>query len=633
MPRREFSFAKVLTLTIGMALVVIFSGLLIGCAKETPPVATPVPVPSTQTPIPTVPSTPQPTATVPPAVISAPKDIKATTPYGVEYLNAVPMTQVARAKKGPVSANKPMKVPVITWGGDVATIYANGNNRVTQPGSIFSQKGLNIQLVREDNFVRAVEMVISGETPYLRGTLDMVNSALEALKAQGIEMVVVYQLTWSTGGDTIVVRSDAVKTAADLCGKNIGAQLYGPHMGYIATVLKDAGCPNGANIKWMRELTIPPYDTKGVAVDPMAAMQRDAGLAAVTVISPDMMALTSGGTVGTGAESSVKAAKLMLSTKTAGRVIADVYAVRKDYLDANRADVQAFVHGLLMAQEELTALFNARQQRQAEYQNLLRVSAELLRDSSQATADIEGLLMDATFVGYPGNAQFFGGQGTMRSFEVLTKEAQQALMSFGLMSGSVPLVHAMWDYNVLAQGLKDTAGVVAPRFDPVAVERLVKERERTGTTKEGVLFDFNISFQPNQNDFSGDLYRNEFDRVIVLASTYPGAIIIVEGHADPMKYLKEQKDGLPQYRLDQTKQAAKNLSLQRAIAVRDSVIAYAKARNLSLDTSQFTAVGAGIERPLYPNPQNEKEWRSNMRVVFQIIQVEAELQQFTPAGK
>ena len=62
-------------------------------------------------------------------------------------------------------------------------------------------------------------------------------------------------------------------------------------------------------------------------------------------ISPDALKLTSNGTVGTGAEGSVKGARMLLSTKTASRIIADVYAVRKDYFDTHRAEVQKFVHG------------------------------------------------------------------------------------------------------------------------------------------------------------------------------------------------------------------------------------------------------------------------------------------------
>ncbi|MBI2450280.1 MAG: OmpA family protein [Candidatus Nealsonbacteria bacterium] len=612
---------------MAIVLLSIVTLVAMGCQQVAPtPVNSPQPVPVQ----PTIPVT-QPVV----SPVSAPSDVKVNTPYGVEYLQAAPLTRVVTAKPSPVSSGATVNVPVITWGADEATIYANGDS-VTQSGSIFSQKGLSVKLFREDNFVRAIDKVVSGYTPYLRGTLDMVVAGAEALKDRGIEMEIIYQLSWSTGGDTLTVRGDTVSMPADLKGKTIGAQLYGPHMLYIYTVLKNAGLkPTDVQMRWLRELTIPPYDSKGVAVDPMTAMQKDSGLSAVTVISPDMLALTSGGSVGTGAESSVKGAKLLLSTKTASQVIADVYAVRKDYLDSHRNDVQAFVQGLLLAQEQLTDLYNNRQTRGSEYQNFLKISAQILRDSPQATADIEGLFQDMTFAGYRGNVLFFGkdqNQKSLRDFETLLKETQEALLAFGIVTKSVPLAQANWDYAVLAQGLRDTTGVMVQKFDPTKVEQYTREREKTGATQSGVLFQFEIYFPPNQNEFTVDLYRSEFDKILELASIYPGAIIIVEGHADPLAYLKEQQSGSAQPVLDRTKQAAKNLSLTRAITVRENLIQYAKVKNIVFDPSQFTVVGAGIDRPKYPRPATEQEWRANMRVAFQIVQVEAELDKFSPIG-
>jgi outer membrane protein OmpA-like peptidoglycan-associated protein len=161
------------------------------------------------------------------------------------------------------------------------------------------------------------------------------------------------------------------------------------------------------------------------------------------------------------------------------------------------------------------------------------------------------------------------------------------------------------------------------------VEQIARDRELSGRTRQGVLFEFEILFAPNQTDFAADLYRAEFGRVLNLAATYPGAVIVVEGHSDPLKYIQDRQSGVAPAILEQTRQAAKNLSVQRAIAVRESLISYGRASQLTLDSSQFTVSGAGIERPKNPNPATEQEWRANMRVDFQITQVEAELQQFS----
>jgi outer membrane protein OmpA-like peptidoglycan-associated protein len=91
--------------------------------------------------------------------------------------------------------------------------------------------------------------------------------------------------------------------------------------------------------------------------------------------------------------------------------------------------------------------------------------------------------------------------------------------------------------------------------------------------------------------------------------------------------------------LARTRQSAKNLSVSRAVSVRDSAIAFAKAQGVSLDASQFAVVGHGIEQPKTGvcsgepcAPKNEQEWLSNMRVEFRVIQIEAEASAFKPLG-
>ncbi|MFC1856001.1 nitrate ABC transporter substrate-binding protein, partial [Thermodesulfobacteriota bacterium] len=121
----------------------------------------------------------------------------------VHYVKAPPLTQ---SVKGSVSNVKGgiTQVPLITWGGDEATILANGNARTTKKGSIFSKLGLKLKLVREDNFKNQIESYLKGETPYLRGTMGMVNMAAEVLsKDSRTKPKIIYQLTWSTGGDAL----------------------------------------------------------------------------------------------------------------------------------------------------------------------------------------------------------------------------------------------------------------------------------------------------------------------------------------------------------------------------------------------------------------------------------------------
>ncbi len=546
-----------------------------------------------------------------------------------KFVDSPPMRDVVSAGVGAV-AGGPVQVPLITWGADIATIYANGNSLTTAAGSIFAAEGLNLRLARQDSFVRQVEAYVRGESPYLRGTMGMISLASEVLNRDPrTKPIVIYQLSWSEGGDALVVGA-GISQASDLKGKRIALQAYGPHVGYLAKILADAGLGlDQVTLKWLPDLT-------GTADTPMAALQAGEADAAMVVI-PDALALTSGGNVGTGAEDSVRGARILLSTKTANRIIADVYAVRSDYLEANRDRVQAFVAGLLKGQEGLADLVKNQSANADSYRRTMAAAAEILLDSAQAVADTEGLYADANLVGFKGNVDFFATPNYPRALGRISDELQTSLVGAGLLSTKSAFEHPQWDYEDLKQGLRYADQVEVPAFVPEQVASVVARRQQQGTLGEGTLFSFEVFFKPNQNDFAADLYKESFERVIDLASTYGGAVITVEGHSDPLGYLRQKKAGETDLVLGRIKQSAKNLSLSRAVAVRDSVMGYARTNGINLDPSQFAVVGHGITKPATGAcgsdpcaPKTEDEWLSNMRVEFRIIQVEAEASVFQP---
>lgn len=544
------------------------------------------------------------------------------------YISSDPLTKVVSNTEIKDVNSGEIQVPIITWGGDIATILANGNDLKTQSGSLFSKQNLKLKLVRKDAFADQLKDYLSGKSPFLRGTMGMINMASEAIsKDPRTKPVVIYQMTWSTGGDALVVKSN-IHSIKDLKGKTIALQAYGPHVDYMTKMLADAGLSaKDVTIKWLPDLT-------GTDDAPMAALQTN-DVDAAFVITPDAMVLTSGGTVGTGAEDSVKGAKILLSTRTANRIISDVYAVRSDYFEKNKSEIEGFVGSLLKAEEELQTLFKAKSG--SDYQDTLKSSAKILLDSEQATADVLGLYADCSFVGWDGNVEYFSNPNYPRSFSVLTNEIQKTFLQLGLISKENTLAQASWDYEKLRAGLNNTGQTAAPTFKQEEVATIIAKRQQQGSLDSGELFKFEIFFEPNQNSFSSDLYEEAFNQVVKYASTYGGALITVEGHSDPLGYLRKKKDGESNMVLGRIKQSAKNLSLSRAVTVRDSVIDFSNTKNINLDPSQFAVVGQGISNPKSGvcgespcPPKTEKAWRDNMRVEFRVIQVEAEESAFNP---
>lgn len=516
-----------------------------------------------------------------------------------------------------------LTLPVITWGADYVTHYANGGAN-PQPGSLIADfVPVPVTLERVDDFRAQVEAYLACDTPFLRGTQGMINLVSDVTEADPrTEMVAVWQHSYSNGGDVLVAGS-GIASPADLAGKRIAVQAYGPHVYYMVRVLTDAGLSlEDVEVVWTTDLF-------GIDGDTPAGALLGGTADAAFVILPDALTLTSGGGTGTGAEGSVNGAEILLSTRSANRVISDVYVVRRDFYDANRPVVDGLVQALALGEELLRADI-------ADGAFDYAAVAEFFLDDSGALADAEGLWLDAETVGISGQTRFTDPQA-LRGWLSLNNEIQAAWLDLGLLQGThgLEVIDTNWQTTAADLGL-EIAETVA-RFDAAEVERVVTQRAAQGTLEEGSLFSFEINFQPNQNTFPVDLYQEDFERVVELAATYGGAVITVEGHSDPLNYLRQRQDGATTVELRRIQQAARNLSITRATSVRDAILEVAGQMAQPMDPGQFATLGMGITTPktgmcgsLPCAPETEDAWLSNMRVVFRIVGVEAESSVFVP---
>jgi outer membrane protein OmpA-like peptidoglycan-associated protein len=316
--------------------------------------------------------------------------------------------------------------------------------------------------------------------------------------------------------------------------------------------------------------------------------------------------------------------------------------VRRDWFDANPDAAFAFVHALMLAHEASAKLMTDKQPKKT-YDEFIKASARMLLGSADSTADAEGLWGDARFVGWKGNVQFLADDSFPRNLAKLAAEASEAFLTLKLIAKSVSVTAGALDYAKLSEGIADTSGIEPSRFSKDAIDKLMRDRQQADKMAEGRLFSFEIRFQPNQQAFTADSYGTEFNRVIGLVSTYGGALLTIEGHADTLEYLKRKQAGGTVEELSRMKQGAKNLTLQRANAVRDALLAYAKQKGTTLDPNQFATVGNGFMKPNVPGcvfdkdgditakcaPRTKDEWDAMRRVVFSVVSVEAEADAFS----
>jgi len=575
---------------------------------------------------------------------------------------------VGNVPVGPVAKAAQVQVPYIFWGGDYATFYANGG-QATKPGSVFARQDLSLKLVPGDDFVQQVRDYQSGKSPFLRGTIGMIGMASELIGSDPrTKGIVVFQMTWSAG-DHCVAR-ERLKTLKDLKGATVALQKGGPHESLLDELLKDASLTwADVNVVWAKDLTATPDS-------PAELFRKNPKLDACFVVTPDMIGLCGSLTGrGTGAEGSVKGARVLASTADRSFSIADVYVCRKDWYDANRDWVTKFAAGYLKACEDLVDFRRKYDDGsdKAPMTAVLQLAQGIYGKELLPTLDNEayGLLCDCKFAGYPGNLAFFTDPKNLHGFEAMNKATLDLAQTRGYAAVRVALIPSSLDWNspAFVGYLGKMEGGKQEKFRAEAVQSEIEALNR-GQMDERTIYAFDINFKPEQKEFSVEQYGVEFQKVVELADKYGGAVIVIRGHADPTKtlyelvqagmkkdiikrtgsegnfeyYVKGQRldfnatprlveminqgdfDGAPGANPRETMQAAQNLSFGRAKAVKDAVVKYAAARGAVIDVSQIQPVGAGIREPLIPKPKNQAEAEKNMRVEFRLMRVAAEAQ-------
>jgi len=561
-------------------------------------------------------------------------------------------------------------VPFLTWGGDVATFYANGGLE-TKAGSVYNKLGLKLKLTPGDDFIQQVRDYATGKSPYLRGTFEQVTQAADVIgNNPQTKPKMIMQLTWSAG-DHIVARA-SLKSLNDLKGKKIALQQGGPHVGLLNDALKTAGLTwKDITVVWAKDLAASDLTT---LTSPANLFRADKTIDAACVISTDMIGLCGGlKDKGGTAEGNVKDSHVLLSTAQMSRSIADVYCVRTDYFNKHQDAVEKFVAGYLKGSEDLMAMkkvYNDGKGKSPEYMAVLKLTQSIYGEKLFPTLEIDthGLVSDATFVRLPGNISFFEDAGNLSGFAPKQTSALDLMIGLGLIKNRYGFDPPRLDWKKIA-----TVAGITYVGQTAGTGRIKGEIDTfTEELDDSTIVTFVIKFEPNQNDFSADTYGAEFKRVIESASRFGNAVFAVRGHSDPTATLRSflkagmekgiiTRSGKPESQggkgyeyqlrgkpLDLTQttallaeiqagnfvgssenptdvlNSALNLSLTRAEQVKAAIVDYAKKHGHNLDESQIKPQGVGIREPVNPKPTSMAEAKENMRVEFRLIKVPAE---------
>lgn len=514
--------------------------------------------------------------------------LSSTAWAGVTEVDMKPLSKSISVASEKGDVKKDTTLPQITWAEDMRIILANGYSANTESGSILNKEGLNYKLELKDSVISQSKDYISGKSPFFRGTLSQVVQLNDLVyDTPDLRPVVISMLSFSAGGDSLIAKPH-IKTLKDLKGARVAVMAYGPHT-YLAlrTITKSAGLDiKDVEIVWVKDI-IDTDQTPGAAF-------YDSTIDAAFMISPEAMGILEGDNAFAGAHE-------LFSTKQASKVIADVYAVRSDYYQANKDKLKKLVHAQFIAKEKADEVFSDK--KSAEFKKWMKASSVQLLGSGDFIADVEGMFeFDATHSGFAENVSFFTDARNGRNLERLVDEINESLKSYGLLSSAKTLAKPDWDWGYFKNGLQHANAVSVPAFNKDQVSKVIKDMQSKDTLDGEQFLTEEVKFEAGQSTFvfNKQTHGKIFDKIIGEANAYANTLIIIEAHSDPAHYLiTKYKDKAPEKELKRIRQRAWNLSIERANEVRESIISYARnVKKIDIDESQFEAIGYGIEKPL-----------------------------------
>ena len=394
------------------------------------------------------------------------------------------------------------------------------------------------------------------------------------------------QVDWSNGGDGIVVR-DTIKTMADLRGKTIVLAQNSPSHFFALNALINAGVqPAEVEFKFTQD-----------AFQAAAAFNADKRLAGVVSWAPDIYNLEK-----------VKGNKILVTTSTANKLIADVWFARADFAKDNPDIMEGLTRGIFSAMVDLKAQ-DAKQ----------KVAKLMATGYSIPEADALGMLGDAHSTNYAENREFFLNQNNPTNFERTWSTAYFLYKKINAVTEQTPFDQVM-DFSIIQKlGAEPEFSSQKNEYDihfaPATAGSIQGEKNEI-LTKTVV-----IHFFPNSWDLNKKITRNAdgkdveelydpnvsfvVEEVGKLAGQYGAARIIIEGHADA-----SMRGQIP-------KSLVQELSLNRANSVKEAI-----ARKFAtLQPNQLATAGIGWDRPADPaDPDNSAK---NRRVEIKVYPAEA----------
>jgi outer membrane protein OmpA-like peptidoglycan-associated protein/ABC-type nitrate/sulfonate/bicarbonate transport system substrate-binding protein len=513
-----------------------------------------------------------------------PNSITTVKEYKFESASRLPEVP-GTADYTPLGKPRTVKFAVNVWAGWAPIIWANQGSKPKKAWKDAKGNEFQVELVLADNPVDMGNTFAAGKAHIGWATVDMLPLIVNRLNRDPRTMPRVYQqIDWSNGGDGVVVR-DALKSVSDLRGKTVVLAQNSPSHYFLLNILLNGGVqPSEVHMDFTQD-----------AFQAAAAFNHDKKYAAVVSWSPDIYNLTKQG----------MGNRMLVSTQTANRLIADVWFARADFARDNPELIEGLVRGILDAVDELKT-------------DASKQAVGKMMDEFYSLPAGTGFTMlgDAHWTNYAENRDFFLNQNNPTNFErtyntafllykairaVDQKTAFDQIMDFSVIKklGNEPKYAEQKneyefkftpttgiDVNVESAVLTKTVTI---NFFPNSYDINKKVAAKAGEGE--VLYDPNVEYT--------------IEEIAKLAGQFGAARIQISGHTDAsMRGVADES-------------LVRELSLRRANSVKEALV-----NKFKMNPNQFVVAGFGWDKPADPkDPDNHAK---NRRVEIKVVPAEAQ---------
>ncbi len=478
------------------------------------------------------------------------------------------------------------------WAGWAPIILANEGFKAGKVWKTPDGKDFKVELVLIDDPVSMRDAYASGDVHIGWATLDMVPLFIDGFvnadgspKDSRVMPRIFQQIDWSNGGDGIVVREN-IRTVDDLRGKQIVLAENSPSQYFLLNMLVAGGVqPSEAKFVFTAD-----------AFQAATAFNARQEISGVVSWAPDIYNLEK-----------VKGNRMLVTTQTANKLIADVWFARADFAQENSGIIEGLVRGIFDGMTELKS------------DSAKQTVAQLMAEGySLPASDALSMLGDAHSTNWAENYQFFVNKNNPTNFERVWNQAYYLYRRIGKIKSQPVRFDQVMDFSFINKLGKEEK--YSAQVDEYAVQFVPKSTSEVRGAEEILTNTVVIHFFPN----SFDLYKKvtvregnkDVDRaydpnvdlileeIAKLSGQFGTARIVIEGHTD-----SSMKGQIPP-------SLVKQLSADRAGAVKTALV-----NKFQLDPNKFNVAGMGWDVPADSGDSNNQA--KNRRVEIKVYPAEA----------